>query len=399
MPTEIPTRETPPLPEGPIEGSPRPPEPHTHADWSALRILTVAGIPIRLHFTFLILLVWVAVSNVSQGQVAVWASLLMVIGTFACVVLHELGHALVAQRFGIGTRDIVLYPIGGIASLTGQPRPRQEIWIALAGPAVNVLIAALLFVGLQVAGLPILGIPINGIKPGASAAQFVLTNLLWINVALAVFNMIPAFPMDGGRVLRAMLALFLDETQATVIAARIGQFLAALFGLFALFNQQLLLIFIAGLVYFAAGQEAARYQTQALVRGHKAREAMMREFHTLPSGTTLKEAAETLIAGSQHDFPIMNGDEVIGILSRSALIRGFTTEDTDNYVTSFMERDFTWVRPEADLQSVLPQISTDLPILVMEPDAQDNPRLIGMLTQENLIEFLMLTQRPSQNAG
>ncbi|HZO91317.1 MAG TPA: site-2 protease family protein [Chthonomonadaceae bacterium] len=397
MPTELPQRENQPLPERPNRdenASPRPAAGPPRDSGGSFHLITVAGIPIRLHFTFLLLLAWFAFISLGHkpesGEPALvqpWTGLLFVLGLFACVVLHELGHALTARRYGIRTRDIVLYPIGGVASLETMPRPRQELWIALAGPAVNLVIAGLLYVALRLAHQPVGSFRPTG-PPTSMAA-----NLMWANLTLAVFNMLPAFLMDGGRVLRALIARFTsDDVQATAIAARVGQFLAILLGLYGLYQGNLILIFIAVFVYLGAGQEAMAFQTKALMMGHRVREAMLREFHTLSVGNTLNEAAEVLLAGSQQDFPVVHGGEVVGVLSRAALIRGLAAEGPEAYVAGAMERDFAWAQPEDDLETVLAQTQVAGPILVMEGDSRENARLIGMLTQENLLEFLTLIQ-------
>jgi Zn-dependent protease/predicted transcriptional regulator len=394
MPTDLPPQESNPPPGRPDSGEtpparPSPPPP----DGGAFRLVTVSGIPIRLHWTFLLLLAWLAFSSLGSNpkpgrpEQAPYMGLLFVIGIFACVVLHELGHALTAQRYGIRTRDIVLYPIGGVAALETVPRPRQELWIALAGPAVNLVIAGLLYVGLRLAGQPLT--PFNPVTGQSN----LLANLLWANLTLAVFNMLPAFPMDGGRVLRALIARFTSEVNATVIAARIGQALAILLGLLGLFVLgNWILVFVAIFVYIGAGQEASMFQTRALITGHRVREAMLREFHTLTVGSTLREAADVLLAGSQQDFPVVHGGEVVGVLSRSALLRGWATEGPDAYVAGVMERDFNWARPDDDLETILSQSQMTGPILVMEGDSRERGNLIGMVTQENLLEFLTLTQ-------
>src|SRR4051794_34132544 len=207
MPTDLPPLRTePPQKE---EHTRREPEdarkPALRESTGAYRIATAAGIPIRVHWSFLALLIFLAVVNIGPAGASPAGNLpmgnvLFVVLLFACVVLHELGHALVAARYGFRTRDIVLYPIGGIASLETQPRPRQELWIALAGPMVNVVIAVLLYLGLRAAGQPVTRFNPNG------APMNILTELMWANVVLVVFNLLPAFPMDGGRVLRAVIA-------------------------------------------------------------------------------------------------------------------------------------------------------------------------------------------------
>jgi Zn-dependent protease len=225
--------------------------------WS-LRLGTFSGIPVNLHWTFLALLGFVALSQlVSTGSVAVALSgVLFVAAIFACVVLHEFGHALAARRYGIGTRDVTLLPIGGIARLDRMPRdPRQELWVALAGPAVNIAIAGLLGIWLFLTG------PAAGVGTGLMGGSFA-ARLLSVNIALVVFNMLPAFPMDGGRVLRALLAQRIGHLKATDVAAKIGRGVAVVFGIIGLLWNPMLIL-IAFFVWFGAGQEAAMARRRA----------------------------------------------------------------------------------------------------------------------------------------
>ncbi len=372
---------------GPTNASaPSPQTPH-HNDGAAIRIVTVEGIPIRIHFTFLLLLLWVAAVGIGEGTQHTWISVIFVIALFACVVLHELGHALTALRYGIHTRDITLYPIGGIASLEQMPEPKSELWIALAGPAVNLLISIILGIGLSIAHISFAPSSKSG------GVTTILVDLFWANIILMAFNMLPAFPMDGGRVLRALLARRMDPVEATRIAASVGQGFALLIGLFSVLTLNFLLGLIAVFVFIAAGQESAAFQSHALMSGHKVKEAMLCEFHTLNSGDSLRKASEALLSGSQHDFPVMNGEEVIGLLTRSNLLRGLAADGPDAYVAGVMDRDFAAVTPYDLLEEAL-QTRGGETVLVMEPavSASSSPRLVGMLTQENMMEFLMLTR-------
>ena len=344
--------------------------------WS-LRVATISGIPLRIHITFLLLLAWIFLAGGRDLNVV-----LLIVLIFACVVLHEFGHALVAQRFGVKTKDITLYPIGGVAMLQGRPKPFQEFWIALAGPAVNVVIAIGLSVYLMAAKghLPNFGI---GIDPHGTLIE----NLWRANVWLPLFNMIPAFPMDGGRVLRAFLGFFLPEVRATQIAASIGQLLAFGFGFWGLLQGQLLLVIIALFVFLGASQEVQTSIGFSLVAGKKVRDAMQTRFRTLVSGSSMDEAAQTLLAGSQHDFPVVAGEEVIGVLSRTDIARGLATDGPSGYVAGYMSRDFRIVSPADALEGAFEAFSESegVPLLVMDGD-----KLVGMLTQENFSEFLML---------
>ena len=215
------------------------------------RLGDLAGIGVYVHWSFWILPAWILLSMLSSGGglPAALSAVIFVFAVFGCIVLHELGHALAARQFGIGTRDITLYPIGGVARLERLPRsPTRELAIALAGPAVNVAIAGAIFLGAMFVGV---GYHSSLLRlPGGSF----LVNLLWVNVALVVFNLLPAFPMDGGRVLRAFLAMHLPYGRATVIAARVGQTVAVLLGLMGLFTGGTLTL-VAIFVFLAAQAE------------------------------------------------------------------------------------------------------------------------------------------------
>jgi Zn-dependent protease len=218
--------------------------------WS-LKIAKLAGIDIFIHFTFFILLTWVAfIQWKLNGTIgAAFSGVAFILAVFTCVVLHELGHALAAKKYGIKTRDIILLPIGGVARLEKMPnQPIQELWVALAGPAVNVVIAALLAVYLWITNTLILDNQLT-----MTTAAFI-ERIMGINIFLVLFNMIPAFPMDGGRVLRALLATRLAYVKATKVSANLGQGIALLFGVIGLFYNPILL-FIAFFVWMGAAQE------------------------------------------------------------------------------------------------------------------------------------------------
>jgi Zn-dependent protease/CBS domain-containing protein len=356
--------------------------------WS-LRVAKVSGIPIRLHFTFLLLIIWLAVSGIGSGGAGM---VLVVLGLFFCIALHELGHSLVAQKFGYPVRDITLYPIGGVASIEGSPRPRHELYIALAGPAVNVVIAGVLAAFMVFTGR------MESVATTQAAVRSIerdpLMFLLSANIMLVVFNMIPAFPMDGGRVLRAVLGLKLGKSRATKIAAGVGQFLAILMGLYGLgvFGNQsnLGLMLIAVFVYFGAGQEAQAESTRDIIDDDPVKAAMVREFHTLQTGDTLRHAAEKLLETTQQDFPVVFGDEVMGVLTRSQLLRGLAQEGDNAYVSEVMTREVLFAKEEDLLEDYMldPDGVQRAPVLVQDASG----RLIGMVTLENLMEYLTLRQ-------
>lgn len=346
----------------------------------SLGLLTVMGIPIRIHYTFFLLLAWLAFYESGPSRLY---GLLNILGIFTCVVLHELGHSVIAQRFGIQVSEIVLYPIGGVARLEKNPPPRAEVWIAIAGPAVNVIIAGLIYAILTARGVPLL--PWGELM--AERGHY-WQKLLFSNILLVLFNLIPAFPMDGGRVLRALLAMGVGEARGTQIAASIGQILALGLGLLGLFWNPMLL-FIAFFVFIGAGQEAAQQRGKAFLEGLSVREGMITDFRTLPVGATLAEARDLLIHTSQVDFPVLHGEEVVGVLARIALFQGLRDQGPTAYVAGSMAREFPVAAPNDDLQELVEemQASQRSCVLIME-----DGRLIGLVTMENIAELLILRQ-------
>ncbi|HET7038490.1 MAG TPA: site-2 protease family protein, partial [Gemmatimonadales bacterium] len=279
----------------------------------------IAGIRVQMHWTFLILIAWVVVEHVAAGADprAVAAGVGLVLAVFGCVVLHELGHALAARRFGISTRDITLLPIGGVARLERMPsQPGQELLVAVAGPAVNVAIAGVLYVVLNATG---------GMRPVSELALVggsFLPQLLWVNLFIVGFNLLPAFPMDGGRMLRALLAFRLPYPRATRIAAGAGQLMAVLFGFMGLMGGNPFLLFIALFVYLGAQGEAQQVELRLAIDGVTVGHAMMTRFTALPATATLGDAAQELLAGAQQDFPIVaDGGRLVGLLSRAVLVQ------------------------------------------------------------------------------
>ena len=341
-------------------------------DGGSIHIATISGIPIRLHFTFLILLGFVFVSSSGGlGQVG------RILSLFACVVLHELGHSVVAQRYGIRVSSITLYPIGGVARIIDRPKPKHEFWIALAGPTVNVVIACtLLGFGATFEGM-------RNEKMGFP--QF----LFDVNVMLVLFNVIPAFPMDGGRVLRAALAMSgRPYASATRLAAGIGQFVAVLFCIAGVFGHQWMLLFIAFFIYLGAGQESAVVTQEAMFTGLPVSKVMETDIHTLTPGETLKGAADTLLATAQHDFPIVLGSDVLGLLTRDRLLHSLASQGADAFVASVMDREYAQIDVSSDIGQMMSEDPTSLsklPLLVF-----DGGKLAGMVTDENLTEYFAI---------
>jgi Zn-dependent protease len=342
-----------------------------------------AGVDVYIHATFLLIIFFVGWSHWAQGLGAagVVQGIVFMLAIFACVVLHEYGHALAARRYGIKTRDITLFPIGGVARLERMPeKPMQELSVALAGPAVNLVIAAILFVGLT------LSQPLRPLGEMTVATGPFFQRLLLTNVFLVVFNLIPAFPMDGGRVLRALLAMRLEYTRATQIAANIGQGVALLFGLGGLFGNPML-VFIALFVWIGAAQEASFVQIKSAMAGIPVSRAMLTSFAVLAPADPLSRAVELILQGSQQDFPVVSGGNVVGVLTRADLIRALAQQPTTTLVSAVMRRDFPVVDAGEMLETLFARLQERQCHTV---PVTRNGALVGMVTSENIGEFLMI---------
>jgi Zn-dependent protease len=349
--------------------------------WS-LPIFRVAGIQLRIHITFLLLIAWLAFGYYTQGGSAVAASrVIFILLLFLCVVLHEFGHAFAAKAFGINTPDITLLPIGGVARLERMPEePVQELIIAVAGPLVNVAIALGLFIA---GGAQALFNPATVEGGGGLIAQ-----LLTINIMLVLFNLLPAFPMDGGRVLRALLATRMSYARATQVAATVGQGFAFIFGFLGLLWNPFL-IFIALFVYIGASQEAALAQMKDVSRRFPVSSAMVREFRTLSEDASLEEAVDALLATSQHDFPVVDETgSVVGLLTRQDLIGALRKNDPGLRVGDVMRRDIPTVTTGTRFEDAF-RIMQECNCPAV-PVLDSMKRLVGLLTPENVTELMMI---------
>ena len=348
--------------------------------WS-LKLGEVAGIRVQVHFTFLIFMAWIVLSGLIAGKSTqvVLANVAFMLGLFGCVVLHEFGHALTAKRCGIRTKDITLLPIGGVARLERMPEdPRQELWVALAGPAVNVVIATALWTWLSVTRE---GFNVEGID---MATGLFAERILLVNISLVVFNMLPAFPMDGGRVVRALLATRMEYTRATQIAASLGQGMALLFGIIGFFYNPMLM-FIALFVWIGAAQESSMVLMKSALGGIPVSAAMMTKFETVVPGDSLEHVSRLTLNGSQRDFPVLDGTRVVGVVTRDSLVKALAQTKAPT-VNEIMHRDIAVADASEMLESALQRLQESachaLPVL-------RNQELVGLLTAENLGEYLM----------
>jgi Zn-dependent protease/CBS domain-containing protein len=352
----------------------------------------VAGINVYVHVTFFILIGWLALSHWIREQSvdATIVAVAFVLAVFGCVVLHEFGHALTARKYGIKTRDITLLPIGGVARLERMPsEPFQELWVALAGPAVNVVIAVLLYFWLHATG------DLGPIAAADVTEGPFLVRLMMVNLLLVVFNMLPAFPMDGGRVLRGLLATQMDYARATNIAAGIGQGMAFLFGFLGLFGNPFLL-FIALFVWIGATQEASITQMKSALEGIPVERAMITDFLALSPTDSLGKAVELILAGSQHDFPVQEDGKVVGVLTRNDLLKALAREGRNLLVSEVMQRDVPNVETSETLEAGLTRLQdcacNTLPVT-------RKGQLVGLITSDNMAEFILVQSALRSSEG
>ncbi len=346
--------------------------------WS-LRLGRFLGIDVFLHFTFLLFVGYIAYA--SHGSAATVA---FVLAAFTCVVLHEYGHALMARRYGIPTKDITLLPIGGVARLEKMPSdPRQELWVAVAGPAVNVVIVAILWLVCWLAKIPVT----RDFEALSHIRGEFIVLLLWFNVTMIGFNMLPAFPMDGGRVLRALLAMKMDYAKATRWAATVGKTMAMVFAYSAIFHSATpMLIVIAFFVWMGAGEEAAAAEERSMLEGVKVRDAMLVDFRRVSPEDTSGTVAQFILQGWQADFPVVYDGQVVGLLTRQDAISGLTAGPSVP-VSSLMRQEVPSCIPTENLDDALERMKQhELPLMPV----LDDGKLVGLVTPENTLEFILI---------
>jgi stage IV sporulation protein FB len=353
----------------------------------------IAGTEIKVHLTFVLFVAWIALMEYQRGgpPAAIYATVFL-LALFLCIVLHEFGHILMARRFGVRTPDVILLPIGGVARLERIPdEPKQELLIALAGPAVTLAIALLIYCVILVAGdQPALRDPTIG------DISF-LDRLMVVNVYLLLFNLIPAFPMDGGRVLRALLASRLGLLRGTRIAATLGQILATAGGLYGISAQQPILILVAFFVFLGAGAEVSAVEARAAGEGLSVGQMMVTNFRTLPVHASLSDAVDLLLSGEQREFPVVdNYGRIEGILTRDNLIKGLSKHGSGSPVAEAMTSGVPPVPLTLGFQEALDRLrSSRLPAL---PVTDPAGALVGLLTSDNITD-LLLVHRARSDGG
>lgn len=351
----------------------------------SFKLGTIAGIGVFVHWTFSILIAFIIFSNYRAGHSAeqiLW-SLAFIISIFFTVFLHELGHALAAKRYNIKTKDITLLPIGGLARLESIPeKPKEELVVALAGPAVNIGLAVL-------TGLFITIPDAENLTPqltaGVNASNFLL-NFFIVNIWLALFNLIPAFPMDGGRVLRATLSIYMKRNVATNIAARIGQLLAIGFVFLGFFTNPFL-IFIGFFIFLGAQAEASFTQTKSMLEGYRVKDVLMRQYQTIDANETVRTAVQMLLNGQCKNFLVMENSNAVGTLSRDEIIRALSDHGEGETIHSVMNRNFIFLEADLPLEEAFQLIQQHKTSLI---PVMSGGQLAGVIDTENILEFVMV---------
>ena len=350
--------------------------------WS-WKIARIAGIDIYIHATFLLLVYFVGIAywNQQGTLTAVISGIAFILALFICVVLHELGHSLTARRYGIQTRNITLLPIGGVASLEKMPDdPRQEINVALAGPAVNFLIALALYIYMLLSNTPF-----NADDISVTGGAY-LYRLMVMNIVLGGFNLLPAFPMDGGRVLRACLALRMDHALATKKAAAVGQSLALCLGLIGLIYNPFL-VFIAVFIWFGASMENSAEQLKSILADATVRHAMLNEFHSLAPEDTLAKAIKLTLAGSQKDFPVGYRNQLNSVLHHSDLIKGLQEKGENARISELALQDILTADINEPLKELVERMQGNSAQMIC---IIDNGQVVGLINLENILELIRI---------
>lgn len=353
------------------------------------------GIEIRIHLTFLFLLVFVW-STASQDANTAMRGLALVGIVFGSVVLHELGHALVARGSGIPAKGIILLPIGGVTVLDevhSLPDPlnawKRDIRVAVAGPLVNLCIAAVsaLVIVSVLPGFPLMAKPLVHLSA-------LLRSLVWVNVYLGLFNLLPAYPMDGGRALRAMFSRRVDIVRATQRAVRIGQVFSTLFMMVGILISTrpgarwdgYWLMMIGCFLFFGAQLEERSAMFQSVLQSVRLEEVMLTDFATLSPADTLEDALEKAVHTLQDDFPVVRGSDMVGVISRQKILDALRSEG-NGYVQAVMNRIFEVAAKQESLASAFRKLSARNLSIIPVVDEQ---HLIGIVTLQNLMHSMAL---------
>jgi Zn-dependent protease/predicted transcriptional regulator len=352
--------------------------------WS-LYIGKVSGIKIFIHWTFVFLIAWIIIGNIRAGETGI--SILYMLGfiasVFACVTLHELGHALMAKKYNYRTKDITLLPIGGIARMEEIPEnPKHEFAVAIAGPLVNVVIAAILFPIVYGFGF----IP-ETIVPYINSFDSYIYNLLYTNIILVAFNLLPAFPMDGGRIFRALLSMKMSRMKATAIAVRVGQVISVGFFVLGFFSNPFLIV-IGIFIFFMAQTEGEYVKSKSMLQNFHVRDVIIRKYFSINATDTVLDSVKLLLNVQPTDFPVVDDhNHVLGTLNRDSIINALAEKGKDEIIANVMNKNFTSVSPEMPLDKVYTLFLTKGGSIF--PVVQEK-QFLGIVDISNIIELIMV---------
>ena len=369
-------------------------------NWS-FRFTRVAGIDIKIHITFFLILLLGALQwGGRYGTPGAFFGILLMILLFVCVTLHELGHGIMAQRFGVPVREIVLLPLGGVALMARNPsKPLHELLIAAAGPLVNVVIALILFAATGASGaLDLLnGQGLVDGQPPALSFELLMVWLLAANVSLVLFNLIPAFPLDGGRMLRAVLAMLMSYQRATRIASTLGQLIAVVLGVYGFVSGNFVLGLVALFVFFGAGQESAEGQARTVLETRRVGDAYNKHALTLQIGDRVSRVADYILTSYQPDFVVLQGGQPIGIVTRDDVLRALASDPGDGYVTGIMRREIVQIAAAASLEDAR-DLMNERGVRVVA--VYDGQTYLGLVSLEDIAgAFMVIAFQQRRQAG
>jgi len=351
----------------------------------AFKLGNIAGIGIFIHWTFSLLIAYIVFSNYRAGHTSeqiIW-SVIFILSVFITVFLHELGHALAAKKFNIKTKDITILPIGGLARLDRIPeKPKEELIVAIAGPAVNITLALITGLFITIPSIKDLTIQLAG---GVNQGNFFL-NFFIVNIWLSIFNLIPAFPMDGGRVLRALLAMKFKRHIATNIAAKIGQILAIGFVIIGFYSNPFL-IFIGIFIIIGAQAEAQHTHAKSILVGYNVKDVPMKDNVIIDKNETVKKAVQMLLNGQAKNFLITENNKPIGTLSRDEIVKALSEHGENEIIQNIMNKDLIFINANTPLEEAYQLAQANKASLM---PVIENNQLIGTLDTENILEFIMV---------
>jgi Zn-dependent protease/CBS domain-containing protein len=356
----------------------------------SLKLFSVRGIDVRLHFTFPLIFLWAGLQFglIGGSMDAALFGVVVIALLFVLVTLHELGHSFAALYYGVPVKQIVLSPIGGLAQLERMPdKPAQEFVISVAGPAVNVAVAVLLAPFIPLLGLGLADFAaVLSLSAGVTATA-VFAYVFFYNIILAVFNLIPAFPLDGGRIFRSLLAMRLNYVQATNIASLVGRGFAVLLGMYALFNGGIFMIFIAGFIFLAAGQEAAAVRYREALRGYTVADVYSPTAYTLNPYNNLQQVVNLMMMSGQTSFPVVQDERLEGFVTQQDLGAAMQSRGSHTWTNTIMRHDVKPVTPNMTLveaqERLLVEDLESLPVV-------ENDRYLGLVGRWQIQQFFRL---------